>query len=127
MILLLGIWVRVVLRKPLLYSGTASRAGRRVSPCLQAEMRKRGVVTWTRPAAGAHPAPGDIVMFAPSLVVTEAEIHRIVSVSRDVANVVLGAGQVSDRVKDFLLVAVRFAASPRGARDGFLRAGRQSA
>jgi len=65
---------------------------RKISPRLQAEMKKRGVVTRTRPAAGAHPASGDILLFAPPLVVTEAEVDRLVSVSRDAAQVVLGAG-----------------------------------
>jgi putrescine---pyruvate transaminase len=65
---------------------------RKVSPRLQAEMRRRGVVTRTRPAAGAHPASGDILMFAPPLVVTEAEIDRLVSVSHDAARAVLSAG-----------------------------------
>src|SRR5947208_612450 len=37
---------------------------------LKAEMRNRGVITRTRPAVGAHPAPGDILFFAPPLVVT---------------------------------------------------------
>jgi adenosylmethionine-8-amino-7-oxononanoate aminotransferase len=64
---------------------------RKVSPRLQAEMMKRGVVTRTRPAAGAHPATGDILFFAPPLVVTEAEIDRLVNVSRDAIQVVLGA------------------------------------
>jgi putrescine aminotransferase len=64
---------------------------RKVSPRLQAEMMKRGVVTRTRPAAGAHPAPGDTVFFAPPLVVTEAEIDRLVSVARDATRAVLGA------------------------------------
>jgi putrescine aminotransferase len=63
----------------------------RVAPRLQAEMMKRGVVTRTRSAAGAHPAPGDTVFFAPPLVVTEAEIDRLVSVARDAAQAVLGA------------------------------------
>jgi adenosylmethionine-8-amino-7-oxononanoate aminotransferase len=65
---------------------------RKVSPRLQAEMRKRGVITRTRPAAGAHPASGDILMFAPPLVVTEGEIDRLVSVARDAARVVLSDG-----------------------------------
>jgi putrescine aminotransferase len=58
---------------------------------LKAEMRKRGVITRTRPAVGPHPAPGDILFFAPPLVITEAEIDRLVSVARDAVNVVLGA------------------------------------
>jgi putrescine aminotransferase len=62
----------------------------KVAGRLQAEMVKRGVVTRTRPAAGAHPAPGDGVFFAPPLVVTADEIDQIVSVTRDAATVVLG-------------------------------------
>jgi adenosylmethionine-8-amino-7-oxononanoate aminotransferase len=54
-------------------------------------MMKRGVVTRTRPAAGAHPAPGDAVFFAPPLVVGEAEVDRLVSVARDAAKAVLDA------------------------------------
>jgi adenosylmethionine-8-amino-7-oxononanoate aminotransferase len=53
------------------------------------EMMKRGVVTRTRPSAGADPAPGDVVFFAPPLVVTEAEIDRLVSVARDAVDSVL--------------------------------------
>ena len=64
---------------------------RKVAPRLQAEMMKRGVVTRTRPAAGVHPAPGDAVFFAPPLVVTEAEVDRLVSVARDAVKAVLGA------------------------------------
>src|SRR5205823_6742231 len=56
---------------------------RKVSGRLQAELMKHGVVTRTRPAGGPHPAPGDILFFAPPLVVTEAEIDRLISVSRD--------------------------------------------
>ena len=50
---------------------------------LKAEIMKRGVITRTRPAVGADPAPGDILFFAPPLVVAEAEIDRLVSVARD--------------------------------------------
>jgi len=58
-------------------------ADRKVGPRIQAEMMKRGVVTRVRPTAGAHPAPGDTIYFSPPLVVTEAEIDRLVSVTRD--------------------------------------------
>jgi adenosylmethionine-8-amino-7-oxononanoate aminotransferase len=58
---------------------------------LKAEMMKRGVITRTRPAVGADPAPGDILFFAPPLVVSEAEIDRLVSVARDAVEVVIGA------------------------------------
>src|SRR4029077_4017297 len=45
---------------------------------LRDEMMKRGVITRTRPSAGADPAPGDVLFFAPPLVVSEAEIDRLV-------------------------------------------------
>ena len=54
-------------------------------------MTQRGVITWIRPAVGAHPAPGDILFFAPPLIITEAEIDRLVSVARDAVKVVLRA------------------------------------
>jgi putrescine aminotransferase len=62
---------------------------RKIAGRLQAEMMKRGVVTRTRPVSGVHPASGDQVLFAPPLVVTEAEIDRLVSVSADSLKVVL--------------------------------------
>jgi adenosylmethionine-8-amino-7-oxononanoate aminotransferase len=64
---------------------------RKFAPRLQVELVKRGVVTRTRPAAGAHPASGDILFFAPPLVITEPEIDRLVSASRDAIKAVLGA------------------------------------
>jgi adenosylmethionine-8-amino-7-oxononanoate aminotransferase len=64
---------------------------RKIARRLQAEMVKHGVVTRTCPTAGAHPAPGDTLLFAPPLVVTEAEVDRLVSASRDAVEVVLGA------------------------------------
>jgi adenosylmethionine-8-amino-7-oxononanoate aminotransferase len=64
---------------------------RKIAARLQAEMMKRGVITRTRPTAGAHPAPGDAVFFAPPLVITEAEIDRLVSVSAEAFKVVLDA------------------------------------
>jgi putrescine aminotransferase len=66
-------------------------ADRKVAPRLQAELMKRGVVTRTLRAAGPHPAQGDVVLFAPPLIVTEAEIDRLVSVALDAVKVVLGA------------------------------------
>ena len=65
-------------------------ADRKVAPRVQAEMMKRGVVTRVRAVAGAHPAPGDTVYFAPPLVVTSAEVDRLVSVARDAVKAVLG-------------------------------------
>jgi adenosylmethionine-8-amino-7-oxononanoate aminotransferase len=58
---------------------------------LKTEMMKRGVFTRTRPAAGPHPAPGDILFFAPPLVVTEAEIDRLVAAAHDAVQVVVSA------------------------------------
>jgi adenosylmethionine-8-amino-7-oxononanoate aminotransferase len=49
------------------------------------------VITRTRPAVGPHPAPGDVLFFAPPLVITEAEIDRLVSVAHDAVEAVLGA------------------------------------
>jgi len=66
-------------------------ADRKVAPRIQAEMMKRGVVTRVRAVVGAHPAPGDTIYFAPPLVVTEAEVDRLVSVARDGVKAVLGA------------------------------------
>jgi adenosylmethionine-8-amino-7-oxononanoate aminotransferase len=62
-----------------------------IAPRLQAEMMKRGVVTRTRVSPGPHPAPGDMVLFAPPLVITEREIDRLVGVLRDAVKTVLGA------------------------------------
>jgi putrescine aminotransferase len=58
---------------------------------LKAEMMKRGVITRTRPSAGDHPAAGDILFFAPPLIVSEADIDRLVAVAREAVDVVLGA------------------------------------
>lgn len=66
-------------------------ADRKIAARLQGEMVKRGVITRTRPTAGAHPAPGDMIFFAPPLVITEEEMDRMVSAAHDAANVVFGA------------------------------------
>jgi adenosylmethionine-8-amino-7-oxononanoate aminotransferase len=58
---------------------------------LKAEMIERGVITRTRAAAGPDPAPGDILFFAPPLVVAEAEIDRFVRAARDAVDAVVGA------------------------------------
>src|SRR5881296_3746468 len=63
---------------------------RQVAQRIQAEMMKRGVITRVRPTSGAHPATADIIMFAPALVITEAEVDRLVSVTRDAVKSVLG-------------------------------------
>jgi putrescine aminotransferase len=65
-------------------------ADRKVAPRVQAEMMKRGLLTRTRPAPGAHPAPGDAVFYAPPLVIGAAEVDRIVAVTGDALKAVLG-------------------------------------
>ena len=65
-------------------------ADKKVAPRIQAEMMKRGVITRVRAVAGAHPAPGDTVYYAPPLVVTGKEVDQVVSVSRDAVKAVLG-------------------------------------
>jgi adenosylmethionine-8-amino-7-oxononanoate aminotransferase len=66
-------------------------ASRKVGVRLHTEMIKRGVVTRSRPTAGAHPAPGDILFFAPPLGVNTKEIDQLVSVARKAVKAVLGA------------------------------------
>lgn len=56
---------------------------------LRSEMRNRGVITRTRPVGGDHPAPGDQVLFAPPLIITEEEVHRMVQVAKDSVETVL--------------------------------------
>ena len=57
-------------------------------------MMQRGVITRIHPAVGAHPAPGDILFFAPPLIITEAEVDRLVNVARDAVKVVLRANNM---------------------------------
>ncbi|HWB97341.1 MAG TPA: aminotransferase class III-fold pyridoxal phosphate-dependent enzyme, partial [Bryobacteraceae bacterium] len=64
----------------------SSRTGAR----LHAEMLKRGIVTRTRPSTGPHPAIGDLLLFAPPLTVTEAEIDRLVGAADESAKAVFG-------------------------------------
>ncbi len=66
-------------------------ADRKVVSRLQSEMLKRGVITRTRGSGGAHPAIGDCVCFAPPLVITEAEIDRMVSAVAEALSAVVGA------------------------------------
>jgi adenosylmethionine-8-amino-7-oxononanoate aminotransferase len=63
---------------------------RKIGPRLQAEMVKRGLVTRVRPTPGPHPAPGDIIMYAPPLVITADEVDRVVQITRDAVKAVLG-------------------------------------
>ena len=65
-------------------------ADRKVAARLQAELMRRGVVTRTRPVAGDDPAPGDEVLFAPPLVITESEIDNMVGALAESVQVVLG-------------------------------------
>jgi adenosylmethionine-8-amino-7-oxononanoate aminotransferase len=64
---------------------------RKVAARILDEMMKRGVVTRTRPVAGDHPAPGDEVLFAPPLIVTDQEVDRLISALRESVKVVLGS------------------------------------
>jgi adenosylmethionine-8-amino-7-oxononanoate aminotransferase len=57
---------------------------------LRAEMKNRGLVTRTRPATGAHPGAGDQVLLAPPLVITDAEVERMVEIVRESVEAVLG-------------------------------------
>jgi adenosylmethionine-8-amino-7-oxononanoate aminotransferase len=66
-------------------------AGRMVATKLRTEMMKRGIVTRTRPSSGEHPLPGDVLFFAPPLIVTEAEIDRFVNAARETVTAVLGS------------------------------------
>ncbi len=52
----------------------------KVGPRVQAEMVKRGVVTRTR---------GELIFFAPPLIVTETQVDRLISVARDAVKAVL--------------------------------------
>lgn len=63
---------------------------RKVAGRMQTELKKRGVITRTLRAAGPHPAMGDMVLFAPPLVMTEGEVDRLVSATRESARAVLG-------------------------------------
>jgi L-2,4-diaminobutyrate transaminase len=65
-------------------------ADKKVANRVAAEMMKRGVVTRTRATSGPHPANGDMVFFSPPLVVTAAEVDRLVEVTRDAVKAVVG-------------------------------------
>ncbi len=56
-------------------------AEQKVGPRVHAEMIKRGVVTRIR---------GESILFAPPLIVTEAQVERLISVTRDAVKAVLG-------------------------------------
>ncbi len=64
---------------------------RKVASRLLAEIIKRGVVTRIRAAGGAHPGQGDVLFFAPPLIITEHEIERLVGVAHDAVKAVLEA------------------------------------
>jgi putrescine---pyruvate transaminase len=57
---------------------------------LRNEMKKRGVITRTRPVVGEHPAAGDQVLFAPPLIVTEDQVHQMVAVAKESVKALLG-------------------------------------
>jgi adenosylmethionine-8-amino-7-oxononanoate aminotransferase len=56
---------------------------------LRRELRARGVITRTRSAAGEHPAPGDQVLFAPPLIISEEDVHELVAITKDAVTSVL--------------------------------------
>jgi len=58
---------------------------------LRTELMQRGIVTRTRPAQGVHPAPGDVLFFAPPLVIAAADVDRLVAAARDAVLAVAGA------------------------------------
>lgn len=62
-----------------------------VASRIQKGMMKRGVVTRTRPSGGADPAPGDIILFAPPLIISEAELDEFVGTARSAVQEVLGS------------------------------------
>ena len=64
-------------------------AGKGFGDRLRMEMRKRGVITRTRPAAGQHPAPGDELFFSPPLMINKQEIHRLVAIAKESVDAVL--------------------------------------
>jgi putrescine---pyruvate transaminase len=64
-------------------------ADRDFSTQLRSEMRRRGVVTRTRPVAGEHPAPGDQVLFAPPLIITEEQARHLVAVAKESVDTIL--------------------------------------
>jgi putrescine---pyruvate transaminase len=66
-------------------------AALKIAASIKAEMLKRGVFTRTRPSPGPHPAAGDVLFFAPPLVVTEEEIDRLVAAAHDAVHAVTGA------------------------------------
>src|SRR5438105_375974 len=63
-------------------------ADKKIANRLMAEMAKRGVMTRVRAAGGPHPNVGDTLFFSPPLVVTEAEVDRLVSVAAESAKAV---------------------------------------
>jgi L-2,4-diaminobutyrate transaminase len=65
-------------------------ADKKIANRVSAEMMKRGVVTRIRATGGPHPANGDTIFFAPPLVITAAEVDRLVEVARDAVKAVVG-------------------------------------
>jgi adenosylmethionine-8-amino-7-oxononanoate aminotransferase len=65
-------------------------ADQKVGPRVQTEMMKRGLVSRVRVQSAGPAGTGDTIFFAPPLVVTAAEVDRIISVTRDAVKAVLG-------------------------------------
>jgi len=64
---------------------------RKFAKRLQGEMRRRGVITRTLPAAGPHPALGDSILFAPPLVISEGEVDELVCIAHDASKSALSS------------------------------------
>jgi adenosylmethionine-8-amino-7-oxononanoate aminotransferase len=64
--------------------------GKTVAARLRTEMMKRGIVTRTRPSSGEHPLPGDVLFFAPPLIVTEGQVDRFVDAAQETVKAILG-------------------------------------
>ncbi|HSF05299.1 MAG TPA: aspartate aminotransferase family protein [Methylomirabilota bacterium] len=63
---------------------------RKLAPRVQAEMMKRGLVSRVRAQSPGPGGMGDTIFFAPPLVVTAAEVDRIVSATRDAVKAAVG-------------------------------------
>lgn len=57
---------------------------------IQAELKKRGLLTRSRPAGGNHPAAGDQILFAPPLIINSEQVQQIVAVLCESVEAVLG-------------------------------------
>ncbi|HEY7364082.1 MAG TPA: aspartate aminotransferase family protein [Methylomirabilota bacterium] len=63
---------------------------RKLAPRVQTEMMKRGLVSRVRAQSPGPGGMGDTIFFAPPLVVTAAEVDRIISATRDAVKAAIG-------------------------------------